>query len=121
MLTIRNQSVNVDRLELLNQLKLGLAQHKLEYDEVVTDFKMAAKKFANESVERINNNDFSNLYFDLQLPSCHEKEYTDIIEMLEFSQDAIINLDATAFRAYIKNEWQWKNSFEDISRLIKSY
>lgn len=114
-MNIRQRSVNVSRVELLEKLKQNLEAHRLEYQEALVEFhtrleedlKIALKKVKNtENVEHLKK--FS---FDVTFPQNHEQDYLDVIEMLEMSVDETINLDSESFKAYIKNEWNWQHHF----------
>lgn len=47
-------------------------------------------------------------------PVNHEDEYIEVIEMLEMSVDQHINLSVDLFKAYVKNQWGWTNSFKSL-------
>lgn len=38
-------------------------------------------------------------------------EYDEAIEMLKYSNNVTTQLDQQQFRAYVKDEWDWKNSW----------
>lgn len=115
MMNIRQRSVNVDRLELLNKLRVNRALHIAEYSvalaeyqqRLLEDLKLAAKKVAKID-DPLKLKSFS---FAVPFPQNHEDDYSEVIEMLEMSVDATINLDAESFKAYIKNEWHWQRQF----------
>lgn len=115
MMNIRQRSVNVNRLELLAKLKENLALHRAEYQEALTEFQtrlIEDLKLAHKKVSKVEKvEDLRNFSFDIQFPQNHEREYAEVIEMLEMSVDDTINLDAESFKAYIKNEWQWQHHF----------
>lgn len=115
MMNIRQRSVNVSRVELLAKLKANLELHRAEYKEALVEFharlledlKLAHKKASKvENVEQLKG-----FRFNVAFPQNHEKDYEEVIEMLEMSVDEHINLDSESFKAYIKNEWQWQASF----------
>ncbi len=116
MMNLRQRSVNVSRTELIAKLKDNLDIHRKEYQEalveyharLIEDLKLAQKKVSK--VTKIE--DLKNFRFNVAFPQNHEKDYVEVIEMLEMSVDDTINLDAESFRAYIKNEWAWKGTFE---------
>lgn len=45
-------------------------------------------------------------------PEHYLKEYDEAIEMLKFADNHSIELDQQQFRAYVKDEWTWKQSWE---------
>lgn len=116
-----SQSINIDRIQLIGELNKGLAAHKAEYEEALAEYKTAVLKFMKETLTRVENGDFSDLTMKFNKPTSHEIDYTNVIELLGFSVDTNINLDADAFRSYVKNEWSWKSSFDLHSQMIKGY
>lgn len=124
MMTLHQRSVNVDRLELIEKLKQNLAIHRAEYQEalvechrkLIEDLDVTLKKVSKlENPEKLRKFDF-----DFKFPPNHEQDYIDVIEMLEMSKDALINLDSSSFKAYIKNEWNWSHSFNATKLLYSS-
>jgi hypothetical protein len=74
------------------------------------------------SVKKVNASEPAQLArFNIQVvfPQNHEKDFLEVIEMLEMSVDENINLDAESFRAYIKNEWSWTNGFRQLTESYK--
>lgn len=121
MLNMRQQHVNVDRLQLIAALQAGLETHKVEYAEATKDYEKAVVKFLEEATERAKRRNFTDLVLRLQKPENHVKDYTNVIELLEVSVDETIQLDSEAFRAYYKGEWNWKASFGASASALKTY
>ena len=120
MLNLRNQSVNVTRLELLTALRANLAQHLTEYEQAILDYKTKVVEELSAALARANADDFAKVNVSVQKPSCHKRDFEEVIEMLEMSVDEVIELDKEAFRAYIKGEWPWKESFTQLMASYKS-
>lgn len=119
MMNIRQRSVNVNRLELLEKLKENLKIHQAEYAEAVLEYRARLEEDLKLALKRVKNTEdgeiekkLKDFRFTITFPPNHEKDYIEVIEMLEMSVDDTINLDAESFRAYIKNEWVWKAHFE---------
>lgn len=121
MFNMRQQLVNVSRIELIEALKAGLAAHKVEYVEAKKDYAVAVVKFLEEALHRAECGDHSDLVLRLPKPENHERDYTNAIEMLEQSVDDSIQLDSESFRAYFKGEWSWKRSFAESAVALKGY
>lgn len=121
MLNMRQQTVNVDRLQLIAALKSGLEAHRAEYAEAKADYDVAVVKFLSEALERAKAGNHSDLVLRLTKPENHTRDYTNIIELLEVSVDETIQLDSDAFRAYYKGEWSWKSAFGASASTLKSY
>lgn len=54
----------------------------------------------------------SKLRINISFPDNHAKDYQNVIDVLERSVDATVNLDTNAFQAYYKNDWSWSNNFK---------
>lgn len=114
MLSMHSQSVNVDRLKLLDKLRENRDAHKAAYILAVAGFRddvlttlltlTAAQQTSNVAI------DLKDIQ-QLSAPVSYESEYDNVIEMLEISVDGTIQLDSSAFKAYWKDEWSWKRSF----------
>lgn len=119
MLSFNKQTININRETLLTKLRENLQIHIAELKEAREDYKQVANKFAHELVERVSAGDYSKMNFEIQPPKNYTKQYTDVIELLEYSEDAIIPLGADLFRAYVKNEWDWINGFRNYATSLK--
>lgn len=120
MLTLHRQSVNVTRKELLLKLKQNLVTHETEYEEAVQDYQQVCKLFSETLSKEIHEGNYKNVVFKVPAPQSHSQKYKDVIDMLEYSVDETIELDATSFKAYFKNEWEWSAGFQDYSKSLKS-
>lgn len=112
MLSMRQKSVNVSRLQLIECLKTNLELHKEQYKEAVTTYHERLKIELKEAYDKvncgiINEKELFSIQIYFNPPTSHEKDYKEILEMMEMSVDENINLDAESFRAFIKNEWPW--------------
>lgn len=122
MMNIRQRTVNVARVELLKILKANLEVHREEYRQALLDFhtrlledlKLAQRKVAKvAAIPETIALELKDFEFNVDFPTSHESDYVDVIEMLEMSVDASINLDAESFKAYVRNEWSWQHSFKN--------
>lgn len=118
MITLNSQSVNVDRIRLLETLKKNREAHIKEYNEAMAAYKPAMLAALNQEIENVNSGKTKELRLSLPLPCSHENSYTNVIDMLEYSVDETINLSSDAFKAYVKDEWNWSGSFKG---LVSSY
>ncbi len=119
MLGIRNQSVNVSRLELINVLEQNKNAHAKEFKEAFDNYKKATIKALKKALELAQKGDFSKTVVNITEPQNHEQEFTQVLEMLKMSVDETINLDSEAFQAYVKNNWPWRKHFELVAASYK--
>lgn len=111
-MTMNQRSVHVNRQELLTKLRSNRELHRTEYIEALAEFHERLLSDLKLAVKKVNSTqntvDLKNFSFHVQFPQNHEREYEDVIEMLEMSVDENIELDSQSFKAYIKNEWHWQ-------------
>lgn len=120
MINLRQQSVNVDRLTLIEALKKGLAKHEAEYQEACKDYKQATVAFLDDAAARARAGDFKDLRLSLTAPVYKGDEYKDMIELLGESVDTTIQLDSEAYKAYYRNEWPWSRGFLESAVAYKT-
>lgn len=126
MIGINNKSVNVSRLMLLEKLRENLSTHRQQYAEAVSDYRKRIQIELSLALKQVNDETYPTdsipkLAINFSIPTNHEKDYVDVIEMLEFSVDETINLDRESFKAYIKNEWSWSQPFNVMMASTKQY
>lgn len=125
-------SVNVDRLNLLEILRQNLKSHVTEYEELIDLYKKTALEIANTNLKIAKENvkiveDSKSVPFELKplksmpvIPTCYDKEYNRAIRMLELSTDTVINLEQDVFNQLVLDEWGWKQSFNTTSAFYKN-
>lgn len=113
-LSLRSQTVNVSRERLLGALKENLVKHKVAYDSAVVNYRLALQADLTKALIEANDpeSNLRDIRVEFSHPTSYASQYQQVIDMLEFSVDETISLDSEAFRAYIKDEWSWKSSFE---------
>jgi hypothetical protein len=114
MFNSNRQSVNVNRLALVEVLKANRITHVASYNEAVAGFQEKMIEVLKETLKKAKRGELKYLSVALQSPSSHEQEYTDAIEMLEVSVDDVINLDSDMFKAYYKDQWSWSRGFNEL-------
>lgn len=106
-----DMKVSVSRSLLLETLKTNRESHKKQWKEAMVGFREELKKELQEKLQRLENGKSIDLRFDNRRPEEHIKEYDDVIEMLEFSTSAKIEISHDQFRQYIKDDWDWKRDW----------
>ncbi len=111
---LHSQSVNVSREQLLAALRLNLTKHKSDYTQAVINYRLALQADLTQALVQANDpkSRLDKIKVDFSHPQSYASQYQQVIDMLEYSVDETINLDSQAFRAYVKDEWSWKGSFE---------
>ena len=93
---------------LKNYQKEQLAERKKNYLKAVRDLK---KQVAKELrlVEQKKKDGYS--YMRKPFPENHSDEYQGVIRRLELFVDDHLELNTTEFDCYVRNKWQWRQSF----------
>lgn len=120
MVLATGQSVNVNRLALIDVLKTNMAKHIEEYQQALVDYRAKVVKELSAALDRAQSGDFKKVVVSVTVPQSHEEDYKDIIEMLEVSVDETIHLDRSSFKAYYKDEWGWSNSFKTLTASLRA-
>lgn len=111
MINLRQQTVNVNRVALIDALRKGLELHRAQFIEADKDYKAAVLAFQAEAQARTGRGDFSDFRMNLHAPENKSQDYVDVIEMMEVSVDEVVQIDKDAFKAFYKNEWPWSAGF----------
>lgn len=119
------RSVTVDRLKLIEQLKANLIKHVADYKEAVIGYKIkihADVKHKLEQIELASDEEALEIKaISFNPPRSYEKEYTDAITMLEWQVGDTVELDQTAFKQFVQNEWTWSGQFEVMNSTYKAF
>jgi len=98
----------------LRNLKIEkLKQLKKQYQKSVKDF----KKQINKDLDLVSKRNKSVGFFHLtsQYPEDHTEDYNSVIKKLELCVGDTVELDSDEFDQYIRNMWEWRNSFLSIN------
>lgn len=112
-ISLHSQEVTVDRFKLLDTLKHNRDIHISEYAEALINYRKSLQIDLSDAImeARDESVDLSKIRVQFNVPQSHVAEYDNIIEMLEMSVHKDISLDNTAFKAYVKDDWAWKQGF----------
>lgn len=124
MITQGRNSVNVSRKDLLAKLLENREIHRKDYAEAVIGYKIKLLQDLKDKLAEVGNSTPESIVkissVSFNRPANYEGEYDEIIDMMEVSVDEVINLDASSFKSYFKNEWSWSNGFNAAATLYKS-
>lgn len=119
------RKVKVNKDELLVALKENREKHIREYQESVDGYKDMAIEEINRAmnrlkqrVEELRAGEVMRLHavgFDLEVPKNHQKDYDQVIKMVEMSVENELELSSDEFACYVMDDWEWKPDFERTS------
>ena len=101
----------MNKNDLLEILCENRKKHKEQYKESIKAFRVKAADLLNKELQKIIAGKKFDVYFDLQKPVSHEKDYDLVIKMVEMSVDDILELQQDEFNQLVNDEWTWKSSF----------
>jgi hypothetical protein len=127
---MKMRKVKVKRDELLERVKTNRENHIAEYEEAVIGYKEKAKleieKAMGRLAKRVDELEegevliLSSVHFNLEVPRNHEKDYDQVIQMLEMSVDDELEIMTDEFACYVMDDWTWKEDFVNVSNQYKA-
>lgn len=121
------RDVKVKTSVLLEKVLVNREKHIAEYEDSVIGYKEAAvaaieKGMTNlkRQVEELESGETMHLgavTFNLQVPENHEKDYDQVIAMLEMSVEDEITIKSDEFACYVMDDWDWKDQFKNVSAM----
>lgn len=100
-------SVRVNKADLLAKVKQNRNSHHDLFIKAQEGFRQRAIEELDEMLSLARKDQEVRLYVGLTAPQDHTVEYDRAIEMLEMSQDDIVEIDQTTFAQLVRNEWAW--------------
>jgi hypothetical protein len=119
----RDMKVKVNRKEVLAKIKENRKQHEKDYREALEGWidevkketaraAQAAKKITlRKTLKEGTTAMLENIRVSLMPPRQFLQEYDQVIGMLEFCVDDIIELTGREINAWCYDRWQWKDEF----------
>jgi len=102
--------IKVKKEELVNTLKENRLKHIKDFEEAKVAFQEDVVKELKTILRNAKNGKIkTSIHFDE--PSQHTDDYDTVIEMLEMSVDDEVYLTRNEFKQYVRDEWNWKDSF----------
>ena len=119
------KSITVNKDRLLATLRKNLEKHKTEYAEAREGYEVArvealkslaeAAFKAAEKPTKNNRNNVDDTYHKfnrLDRPSNHEDSYEQAIALMEWEENATLELSVNDFECYVRDNWDWQRSFK---------
>jgi len=106
-----NMRVTCKTSEVLKKVRVNREKHSKIVNEAREGYVEKAKTALAEKMEKLKEGKIVQLYFSLQVPEDHTKEYDTVIKMLEMHQNETIELTANEVSNFIEDDWGWKDHF----------
>ena len=118
------KEVEVSVSEVLERVQSNLEAHVKAYKEALEGYVENCRIELRDALRKFNKytvKDVQTLYVTLPLPTSHENDYKQVIEMLKFEKRPTIKLTSDEFACYIMDKWNWKGSFEAVSTRYSNF
>jgi hypothetical protein len=114
---VQMREVKVKKLDLLERVRANRSKHVAEFQEACAGYKdQAVAKIdqvmgdLKERIARLREGEtvaLLSVHFGLNPPESHEKDYDQVITMLEMSVDDELSIRSDEFACYVMDEWDW--------------
>ena len=105
------RTVKVNKAELAKILEGNRAKHKDEYKDAFEGYVKTAIEKLEENLAKFKDGEITKLRWNEQPPTSNVKDYDRVIQMLEMSVDAEIELTSEEFQNFVQDDWHWKESW----------
>jgi TRAP-type C4-dicarboxylate transport system substrate-binding protein len=112
--------VLVNRDKLLEKVKENRENHRAKFEEAMEGYKRKAIQLLEEHIDRIANNAPERVIVNLPYPVDHTEDYDRVVEQLEWSLDDTLELNEQEFNTYVRDQWGWKQAFQETHTMYSS-
>ena len=103
--------IKVKKQDLLKTLKLNKEKHRAIFEEALDGYQKKAIELLEKNLNIARAGRKFKLYIQLTQPVDQTADYDRVIGMLEMTLEKVIALEEEDYRAYVLDEWHWKNNF----------
>ncbi len=101
-------SMRIDRVELLGQIKANREIHRSEFEKAQIGYRAAMI----EELDRMlaDARDGRKIVRGVSMPEPEDRtgDYDTVIAMLEMCVDEVVEIDMPEFDNYVRDNWHWK-------------
>jgi hypothetical protein len=101
----------VRKEQLLERLQVNREQHRRVFEEAMEGFRRRLEEELERRLADVRAGRRVELYIHLEPPEDHTKDYDTVIEMVEWCTQDLIVLSRQDFRAFVRDDWQWKRDW----------
>ena len=118
MRILGDMSVNINKNKLLDALHANRRKHEEDYKIALMNFRIEAINMLVDRKMELEEDGWKNikpldfLSFKLPVPENYTHIYTEVIDMLKMCEDTTIEVSWFQFQCWVKDEWEWKDSFK---------
>ena len=105
------ETVKVRKVDLIQRIEENRAKHRSIFEDACAGYREAAIRELDRSLADAKAGRKIRQFLELVEPVDHTDDYDAILEMLRFSVDDVIELDARSFNQYMRDQWRWREQF----------
>lgn len=105
------EKVSVLKSRVIEKLIANRSQHRGIFEEACKGYQETAMTHIQKIVDQLKAGKLPEISIHLPLPVDHTRDYDRAIQMLEMSQDDVVELSEVDFASYIMDDWSWRRQF----------
>lgn len=98
-------NVTVSKEELLKVLKENREKHIQIYNDALEGIRVEYKKLLEKELKRLEDGKSVKTSLSIEMPTSHEEQYDEVIEMLEMAVSKEVTLSRHEFQQYVQDKW----------------
>jgi len=102
-----NRKINVNKDNLIKQIKENKEKHIEEFKKAVDAYKEEAEKQLMKELARLNTVGALDIKLDLITPVNNAENYDKILQMFEWEENEVVELQQDEFREYVQDEFDF--------------
>ena len=109
------QEVKVKRAELLTRIRANMESHRDLFLKAQEGYRARVIEELDRMLQEAKGGKPIRRAVSLAEPQDHTTDYARVVDMLEMSQDDVIEIDAVSFAQYVRDEWAWKRHADHVN------
>lgn len=102
-----SRTIKVNKVKLIEQIKLNKENHIKEYEKAIVAYKQEALRQLNEEIKKVREGGSLDAKLNLITPINNSENYDKIIEMFEWEVEDVVELEQQEFNEYVQDETEF--------------
>ena len=98
-------NVTVSKEELLKVLKENKEKYVQIYNDALEGIRVEYKKLLEKELKKLEDGKSVKTSISIDMPTSHEEQYDEVIEMLEMAVSKEVTLSRHEFQQYVQDKW----------------
>lgn len=104
-------TIQVDKERLLTTLQANKEAHGAAYEKAKAGYIKVTTQQLQDYVNQLANGDVLVHRYINAPPEDHTSDYDDVIAMMGWAKDDVIELTQGQFKQYVQDDWGWKEAW----------